>query len=281
VIRDLWSASATRTERGSSMLLATLAAMLLATGAASMLTETRAARASAGESLRLARADLDAESALAIAIAQLDAGEPLPRQGIVLSTEGGARVLRQDVAGLIDINAAPASRLAELMSALGVGADEAQRLGDRIVDWRDEDDLRSPHGAEKDEYEAAGVAPPGNRAFLTETEVVLVLGMSQALGDCLAPYVTTYSGQEELDADAASPELLQLLNLPRAGIVPTGPPLGGVIILTTEAPISEHAALQRRVWIRLTGDVNAPYMIHRASRAYSSTRSAPPCELGG
>lgn len=268
------------TKPASAMLMGALMAMLLATAAAMMLVEARTARAAAGEAVRLARTQLAAERLLAQAIARLDSGEALAPQGLLFSEEDGARVLRQDAAGLVDLNAASPTQLAALITALGVEADTAATLADRIIDWRDEDDARSLHGAERTDYADAGLAAPGNRAFVTEAEVRQVMGVTPALSECLLPYLTTYSGQSELDPAAVSPRLAAMLNLARAPPAAQGAPLGRVIALTAEAPLSTHALIRRTLWLRLTGDPEAPLLIHRATQDFAARdAAAPACDL--
>jgi general secretion pathway protein K len=266
--------SAHATEPASALLMATLAATLLATAAGLMLIETRAARGASGESYRLARAGLEADRLLALATTRLDAGDPMPWQGVLFGDEASGRVLRQDAAGLVDVNAAPPERLAALFEALGVDRERAQALGDRIGDWRDEDNLTRLHGAEAAEYEQAQAAGPANRPFETEGELSRVLGMTPELLACALPLLTTYSGQAEIDAAAAPPRLAALLGLAPDQRLAAGAPLGRVIALTAEAPLSEHAFLRRTLWLRLTGDPSRPVLVHRAQEELAPRTTA-------
>lgn len=250
--------------------MAALAASLMASAAAFLLMEARTARAASGESYRLARAEREAERALAIAIVRLDAGEALPGQGDLLSLPGGARVLRQEAVGLVDINAASPETLARLFQGLGESRERAVALGDAIADWRDEDDLVRPHGGERDVYTDAGLPPPGNRPFETEGELSAVLGVSPALLQCALPLLTTYSGQAEVDAAAASPQLRTLFSMQAPPQGSASATLGRVIALRAEAPLSEHAYLARTIWVRLTGDPAQPFFIHRAAQSFAS-----------
>ena len=62
------------------------------------------------------------------------------------------------------------------------------------------------------------------------------------------------------------------------GMAHAGAPLGRVIALTAEAPLSDHAVLRRTLWLRLTGDPSRPVMVHRAEQGLAP-RAAPetPC----
>jgi len=258
------------------MLTAALTAALLATTAGLLIIETRAARAASGESTRFIRAEHEAERLLALALVRLDSGEPLPAQGVLIESEDGARVLRQDASGLIDANAAPPERLAALLVGVGVARDRAAQLADHIADWRDEDDLRRANGAESADYLSAGLSPPANRRFETEGELSLVMGMTPELLPCVLPYLTTYSGQADLDPAAAPPRLLDLLSLASIERTAAQAPLGRVVALTAEASISDHAVIRRTIWVRLTGDPTRPVLTHRAAHELAPRDAAPP-----
>lgn len=252
--------------------MAALSATLLASAASFMLTEARSARAASAESYRLMRAELKADELLALAIVRLDSGDALAPQGALFEDEHGGRVLRQDAAGLVDVNAAEPPLLTALFAGLGLELAHAAMLADRIADWRDEDDLKRVHGAERAEYESAGAPPPENRPFQTEGEIARVLGMTPALAACALPYLTTYSGQADIDPAAAPPALMNLLGRSPEANHAQAAPFGRVIILTAEAPLSDQAALRRTHWLRLTGDPERPTLIHRG--AYALARRA-------
>jgi general secretion pathway protein K len=254
------------TEAGSAMAVAALTAALLATTAGLLLIETRTARAASGESTRFAVAEHEAERLLALAVVRLDSGERLPAQGVLFTTEEGARVLRQDASGLVDANAASPERLAALLVGVGASTERAAELADRIADWRDEDNLRRVNGAESADYVQGGLSPPGNRRFETEGELSAVMGMTPELLRCVLPYLTTYSGQAEIDAAAAPPQLAALLGLQPAERAQAEAPLGRVVALIAEAPISNEAAIRRTLWLRLTGDPAGPVLTHRAQQ---------------
>jgi hypothetical protein len=274
VHRVSFSAAWRRTEPGSALLIAALAAMLLATSASAMLIETRAARLSSGEMTRLAVAHAQAEALLAEALVRLDSGVALPTEAVIL-TRGDGRVLRQDAGGLLDVNAADPAHLAALMIAAGLSAEIATTLADRIADWRDEDHLRRIHGAEARDYAEAGHEGPANRPFIAETEIANVLGIDPDLATCLAPWLTTYSGSAPIDPGAAPQALRAALGL-EAAPRQEAAPFGRVIALTAEAPISPHAVLRRTLWVRLTGDSHQPVLVHRAAETLAPRDGAAP-----
>lgn len=269
------SSPAPWTEPASALLMAALAATLLATAAALLLLNAQAARSAAGESTRFARAQVSADGALAEVIVRLDAGEPFPAQGEIWSSEDGARVYRQDTAGLIDVNAAEPETLARLFQSIGLTQERAGQLSAAMADWRDGDDLVRTGGAENAQYASAGLEGPANRPFETEGEIVRVMGVTPELARCALVFLTAYSGQSDIEPGAAAPALRSALTLTAADSPPATAPLGRVIILRAEAPISEHAVVRRAVWIRLTGDPERPLLVHRAQHDLAPRNDAP------
>lgn len=265
-----------RTKPGSALLTAALVATLLATAAIVLIVSVRGAQASASEAVRLEQARMQSETLTQTALVLLDSGAlttPLNGARIALPEAVGEGEVRiQDSAGLLDLNRASADQFAALFAALGANADEARRFGDSVADWRDSDDLKRPFGAETEDYVAARKPPPANRDFEIETELALVLGMSQAMADCALGLVSVHSGLAAPDLGAAPALLRQAL---RAGPAPAsssalGAPLGRVLIVTAEAPLSLHAVLRSRRWVRLTGDPNRPVLTHRAQMEFAA-----------
>jgi general secretion pathway protein K len=126
--------------------------------------------------------------------------------------DGDVQVWIEDEDGKIDLNAAPLELLTGLFMALGLQEEEAQSLADRIGDFRDDDSEPEPLGAEDDAYFDAGL-PQGaaDRPFVTESELMRVLGMTQSLYQRVRPYVTVHSGAEGVDPARASRPVLQAL----------------------------------------------------------------------
>ncbi len=114
--------------------------------------------------------------------------------------------------GLVDLNKARRVLLARLFEAVGVDSDQIETLIDRIADWRDKDDAHRLNGAEKAEYEDAGrFPPPKNANFNSVIELHQVLGVTNALYEKLAPYLTT-DGGAALDPSYAPRRLLEMLS---------------------------------------------------------------------
>jgi general secretion pathway protein K len=127
------------------------------------------------------------------------------------------RVTILDEAGKIDINTAPENLLSSMFRSLGGDEGMANSLADTIADWRDPDDLRRLHGAEKEDYIAAGKDfVPRNVNFEAIDELRLVLGMSEELYWRVVPLVTVHSGQTGVASAVASRAVL--LALPDATV---------------------------------------------------------------
>ena len=92
---------------------------------------------------------------------------------------------------------------------LGVAEDEAAALADRILDWRDPDDLAGLNGAEDPDYAAAGL-PYGAKdgPFSSVEELRQVLGVTPDLYARLAPELTVDSGAQQIDQQFASAAVL-------------------------------------------------------------------------
>jgi len=114
--------------------------------------------------------------------------------------------------GKININKADEALLTKMMESTELEMDEQQALVSAILDWRDSDDLIHLNGAEKDEYENAGLAyQPSNNEFQRVDELRMVLGMSNEIYQQIQPLVTVYSNQAEVDLDVASKEVIQAI----------------------------------------------------------------------
>jgi general secretion pathway protein K len=107
--------------------------------------------------------------------------------------------------GRIDMNVAREPLLKGLfMSAAGLQAEDAQRLVDCVMDWRDSDDAKRLNGAEAAEYRAAGRNyVPANSNFETIEEVQRVLGMTPEIYAKIADLITVHSRQPGIDPNGA------------------------------------------------------------------------------
>ncbi|HWP00144.1 MAG TPA: type II secretion system protein GspK [Methylococcus sp.] len=117
----------------------------------------------------------------------------------------------EDESGKLDLNAASEAALRELFLQVLGDPELAQRLADAILDWRDADDLRRLHGAERVEYQAAGRPGPGNREFLVPDELLGVFGMTPAIYGRIEPLITIYTHADGVNLSKAGPAMLRIL----------------------------------------------------------------------
>jgi general secretion pathway protein K len=115
-------------------------------------------------------------------------------------------------AGKIDVNKANLTLLQALMAEAPAEEDQQAKLVGAIIDWRDQDDLQSIDGAEKKDYEDAGLKyQPRNKPFQTVEELQMVLGMDEKVFNWLEPIITVYSGQPQVNPKVASAKVLNIL----------------------------------------------------------------------
>lgn len=120
-----------------------------------------------------------------------------------------------DESGKIDLNQADATLLAQLMRVQGVAEDVAPQLAGAIIDWRDADSLSQPQGgAEDPDYASAGREYGAKDApFESLAELRQVLGMTEAIHDRIAPYLTLYSGRAMPDSTYAPGPVLTAMGM--------------------------------------------------------------------
>jgi general secretion pathway protein K len=130
------------------------------------------------------------------------------------NVEEGARVRMRifDEGGKVDLNAAQELTLRTVLNYIVHNDERAVQLTDAILDWRDPDDLKRMHGAEAEDYRAAGLKQmPQNRNFLVLEELRGVMGITPELYRALEPWFTLYTGQDGLNPAKASREILLAL----------------------------------------------------------------------
>ena len=128
--------------------------------------------------------------------------------------ETGAKIRLRLIteSGKVDINSADTGLMEGLMAHAPIDEDQRMALLNAIIDWRDEDDLVSINGAEKKQYQEAGLSyQPRNKPFQSIEELQLVLGMTEPVYKWLEPLVTVNSGQQQVDLQQAPQEVLRVL----------------------------------------------------------------------
>jgi general secretion pathway protein K len=130
-----------------------------------------------------------------------------PRQSVA-----SVRIQMQSETGKIDLNRADQILLQTLMSHAPVAAEQQTKIVNAILDWRDPDDLVHIDGAEKKEYQDAGLSyQPRNQAFQSIEELQLVLGVDEQVFKWIEPLITIYSGQAQVNLQLAAKEVLQVM----------------------------------------------------------------------
>lgn len=82
----------------------------------------------------------------------------------------------------LDVNAAEHEALSAFFLALGMRPGRADSLADAILDWRDEDDVPRPFGAEREWYESQGRHPPRNGPIADPRELRRIRGLDAMEG---------------------------------------------------------------------------------------------------
>lgn len=124
---------------------------------------------------------------------------------------GRVFVSTRDVGARLNLNRVTEEELRRIFVALRIDAGLADRLAQCILDWRDQDELHRPRGAERDAYlEAGAVQLPRNGPFQALAELAAVQGMTAATYERVRPYLTLLgSGQVNVNV-ADRPVLLAL-----------------------------------------------------------------------
>lgn len=154
--------------------------------------------------------------------------DPLLRQFSEENGEGfEARIISEGEK--FNINAIVMSQDEQLMKSMfidwGMTLEEAQALGDALIDWVDENDEKGLNGAESEWYEEQGrLNQPFNRPFYNLEEVRFVRGMDylEFLKPNWRDWFTIWSSGK-LDLNEASAELIAAaaeIDISQADIIP-------------------------------------------------------------
>ena len=136
------------------------------------------------------------------------------------TTDATIRIRLFSEAGKIDINKANQTVLQSLMTFAPIDTDQQSKLVNAILDWRDADELVHIDGAEKEEYQEAGLNyQPSNKPFESIEELQLVLGMDKSVLSWIEPLVTVYSRQPQVSFPIASREVLQAVSGLDTGLI--------------------------------------------------------------
>jgi general secretion pathway protein K len=125
--------------------------------------------------------------------------------------DADASVTFTSEAARINLNLAPKELLAALFTELGARKDAANEYADRIIGWRTRPEPNSTSD-EASLYAAAGLNyGPRQSLFTHVDELALVVGLPPAMVERALPFVTVFSGSQDVDATIAAPEIVAAL----------------------------------------------------------------------
>lgn len=171
--------------------------------------------------------------------------------------------------GKIDLNHAPEELLTALFRVAGSPPGQAAILAKGIIDWRSPGNDYPPPVTNPSEALAHTNA---TNPLQSASEVQRVKGMSDNLYCRIAPFITVYAQQRDVDAMAASGlalEALAQLGIRSNGTQQTPSAVGGSDLsgeaITLRAELTSSGSLRKglpgrvkEVVIRLTGDIHQP-----------------------
>ena len=256
-------------ERGVALIvvLGFLAVMSLIT--IGIVGAARTAATSASRDLVRAQAQAAVESGVDYAITALLQARGFAPELVTTAetvTVGGFRVVvsvRPERAK-VDLNHADANLLAILFVSGGADQARADGLAAAVEDWRDGDHLVRVNGAERRQYEEAGLNyGPANQFFRSADELRLVLGVDRRLYDCVRNEVTILSQRPGVEIAYASSALRRAAGVD--GAVVTGAlelKPGDVFEITARLDdVARGVRRAERVVVRLTGNPSDPYAV--------------------
>lgn len=305
------SGNRTAEQRGFVLLVVMWLLILLSGIAIGMATTVRTDSRLARNQLEEARARHLAQGAIHLAVMRLmgperdpsaDAWDAPAETVTVLGAPVRVRIV--DECAKVDMNAGW-GLLVQGIAAQAAGDEDraAAGIGPAILDWRDPDGRRRLKGAEDDAYSDAGL-PFGARDGLMESieEVRMVLGVTPAIYDRLAPLITVDCLNAGVDPILAPPSVLSAV----PGIKPAAlaafldarahEPVETAEILAqtltsddkyfeisrkaaftvfATVELSPGAPVSWRAIVRLTGDPARPFLFRSWTRIPSERALAP------
>lgn len=212
--------------RGSSLIavfwMITVMGMVVLAGTKALDADTRSTRELRGRTFakRLAQMGLEVARHPAVKI-----DDPLLHYTLPDGSGYDVRLTTEEAR--LNINALLTSGdkvlLPRLLASWGIDPESASAVIDSLRDWIDEDDKTSLKGAEKRDYQKAGLSGlPYNRPFREVDEMLLVRGMdlvSELRPDWREWF--TVLGDGRVDVNQARPELIALIaNVPVERVMP-------------------------------------------------------------
>lgn len=283
-------------QSGVALILVLWVTVLLTVIASSFALSARTERVQARMIFDTTKARYLAEAGLHRAVYELRNPDPNARwmadgRKYEMEFEGAnVEIYIVDETGKIDINLANLELLTGLFASLGMSEDEAMTYAERVIDWRDNDNIKGLNGAEDEDYEAEGY-PYGAKDELFDTvpELQQVMGIDYEMYRQLESAVTVYSGNRDINIAFAPEQALMALGdisrddvrdfieqrneieepgemLPMLGDRQAGSSRGGGVAFSirTKATLSNGHWAEMDATIRLGGTVNGrPFRVVR------------------
>ncbi len=122
------------------------------------------------------------------------------------------RITITDESGKISVNNPEPELLRGALSEAGADETLQDKIIEGIQDWQDSDEQARLHGAEVDDYSAAGLSyGPSNENFQAIEELQMVLGMNADVYNRLVPIVTVHSNSNKVNPAKSPKEVLMAL----------------------------------------------------------------------
>ena len=204
-------------DRGVALLLVLWALVLLGTLALgfswSMRTEALAARNGIDEVRAYFQARTGVNRAVAM-LASLSADNVLAAAIAGEDDDASYDVRVESESGKVDVNLVNEEVLLEILKKGGLPEEEAESVRDAILDWRDEDDVPRPRGAERGEYgRRTEPITPRNGKIRGIGELMHVMGVTKEFHEAFLSRVFTAHGNSAQLNFLRAPEIV-LRSLP-------------------------------------------------------------------
>jgi general secretion pathway protein K len=276
-------------ESGMALLVVLWTLLLLAVIAASLGTQARKQGYLARNAAALARAEAAADGGVVRGVAALMdpsveqrwAADGSPHRFMLDGIEIEVRIV--DEAGKVDLNTGAPELLASLLEVVGAGNEEALAIASAVAEQR------------------SGAASGQPRGFETPAELLVIPGMTPALFERIAPFVTVLTHARGVDPSVAQRAVLLALAGRDAGAAdamlaartaadggtPAAVPPGDRVTESQHAvyaigsvATAGSASFARQAIVRLTHSADLPFLVHSWQRV-PSPKHASTGRLGG
>ncbi|MDA8123411.1 MAG: type II secretion system protein GspK [Deltaproteobacteria bacterium] len=257
--------------RGIAQLVVLWALLLLGVMAMSFAFSMRTEALAARNSLDSTRAYYQARTGINRAVASLSSislDNVLKAPPVGKEEDASFETRIESEGGKIDINFVSEEMLKEVLKNGGLSPEEAESVGDAILDWRDEDDMPGTNGAESAYYASlANPVKPRNGKLRSVDELLSVKGVTpEIFGTLLSRIFTVHGFSASLDINSAPVEVLRVL----PGFTPKA--AEAVIAQRRETPFRSAAEVARLLAEEGIPATALPiFSFNRSSRVYTIT----------